>query len=268
MTKTFFLARFWRGHRALTVFGIALLCLAIPSLAASLVDHRQLAGVSVWIKPIKFMLSTGLFLLTLAYFAADLPAGRRGWQLEALAWTAIITSLFEVGYITWQGAHGLESHFNGTSQTTANLYRAMGVAALLLTATSFWLGCLIARRSDRLKGPYRRAIVLGLIITGIAGIGSGAAIAANLGHWVGDPGSDIVGIPLLGWSRVVGDLRPGHFLAIHAMQILPVFGAAVELAGAQSFWARRMVDVFALALVAGIIGLIVLGYKGLPLFPY
>lgn len=44
------------------------------------------------------------------------------------------------------------------------------------------------------------------------------------GHFVGGSGSDAGGLPFMGWSREVGDLRVAHFFATHALHFIPVFG--------------------------------------------
>ena len=40
------------------------------------------------------------------------------------------------------------------------------------------------------------------------------------------PGAAVV--PLMGWPASVGDLRPAHFVSLHAMQVLPVLGWWVD----------------------------------------
>ena len=69
-------------------------------------------------------------------------------------------------------------------------------------------------------------------------------------------------VPLLGWSLAVGDLRPAHFLATHAMQILPLLGLWLTRRG----HGARTVPVWlaALALFAGVAWLFRRALAGLP----
>jgi hypothetical protein len=46
--------------------GMALLLLVPPTFALTLPDSRQFQGVSVWLKPMEFQLSTAVYLLSLA----------------------------------------------------------------------------------------------------------------------------------------------------------------------------------------------------------
>ena len=54
--------------------GLGLLLLCIPTLALAIWDARLFQGVSVWLKPLKFQLSTGVYLLTLALMMVSLSA--------------------------------------------------------------------------------------------------------------------------------------------------------------------------------------------------
>ena len=43
--------------------------------------------------------------------------------------------------------------------------------------------------------------------------------------------SDAEGLPFVGWATATGDLRPAHFLSLHAMQVLPLFGLWLDRRG-------------------------------------
>ena len=106
-------ARLRRGSPVLTLLGIGCFLAAVPALVALFVDPRTIDGVGVWLKPVKFMLSTGLFAWTAAWFIGELaPQRRRARPLRIVVWTIVAATLFEVGYITLQGALGERSHFN------------------------------------------------------------------------------------------------------------------------------------------------------------
>lgn len=219
-----------RRDRILADFGLALLAIALVLGATWVFDSRQLHGESVWAKPIKFLLSVGLFALTSAWFIGDLPeARRRAAPMRAARWTIIGAGTFELAYITWQAALGQPSHFNEATPFHMVMYALMGIGALALTATTLPLAREIARHGTGLSPALRLAIVLGLVLTFVLGAGAGVAIAAYGSHAVGGV-ADGPGLPLLGWSTTGGDLRVPHFLGIHAQQLLPLAGAGLAAA--------------------------------------
>lgn len=219
---------FARAHGPLLAAGLVVLGLGALLALGLAVDDRTLNGVSVWLKPVKFHLSVGLYFATLALVAAALPERvRRGWLVSAAAAIAIVAGTAELLYIDVQGARGLASHFNETTAFYIFAFRTMGVVAILLTAMTLPLAWAVARHGrERLSPSMRDAVVLGLVLTFALGAGAGMAIGANGGPGVGGtPGA--TGIPLFGWLRDGGDLRVAHFLGMHAMQALPAIGLAL-----------------------------------------
>ncbi len=232
--------------------GLAMLLVSIPTLALTFIDPRQFQGVSVWLKPFKFQLSTGIYLLTLALLMAWLPVtALRTKTARYVVWAAVVSGLFEVGYITWQGNSGLASHFNTATPFFATMYTLMGIGAVVLASASLALGILIARTpAYGLPPAITLAIVLGLGLTFFIGTGFGGYLSAQrAGHWVGGVLSDSGGLPLFKWSRSGGDLRVAHFFGIHAMHFIPAFALALGLTQVPQATAIRAVWIFAIAYV-------------------
>lgn len=212
-------AALWRREPRLVAFACLMLAMMLPAAIALGLDERVLRGVNVWAKPMKFMASVALLALTTAWFAPLLPdAVRRSRAFGLLVWTVIATGGFEVVYITLQAALGQASHYNVGDPFHAAMYTLMGTGALLLTATQPWLAWLIWRHGERRVAPaYRLGVLLGLGLTFVLG----ASVGILLGG--GQPASG-VGLPVVGWSRSMGDLRVAHFVGIHAGQVLPLAG--------------------------------------------
>ncbi len=234
----------------------ALFCVATASLLASVLtlavmwaDPRTPQGASVWLKPWKFQFSFGIYALTLTLFMVWLPApALRTRAVRFVVWAAIVSGLFEVIYITWQGARGLPSHFYRTDRFYAVMYTLMGVGAVVLTSSALVLGIVIAReRAYALAPAIKLSIVLGLVLTFVLGAGFGGYLGGQAsGHWVGGVKSDAGGLPIVGWARGGGDLRVAHFFGIHAMHFVPAFAAAWSAVSLPNRGARAAVWAFAL----------------------
>lgn len=261
------IARTRASSAALVWCGLALLVVCVPTAWLMLTDGRQLQGVSVWLKPFKFQLSTGVYLLTLAFFMGWLPSKALAAKSASyVVWAAVAAGLFEVGYITWQGSQGVASHFNTTTPLYATLYTLMGVGAVVLTSASLVLGVLIARTADcGLPAAAKLSIVLGLLLTFAIGTGFGGYLSAQrAGHWVGGALSDSGGLPLVAWSRSGGDLRVAHFFGIHAMHFIPAFAMALAWLGLTQSSAKKAVWGFAIAFTAFCIWTFVQARSGVP----
>ncbi len=246
----------WRGHIARSraaappLFWVGAVMLALSVMVATLgqFDVRQFQGVGVWVKPWKFLVSTGVYLLTLALFMSWLSrAALRTRTANYVVWVAVTTGVFEVAYVALKASQGAASHFNISTRLDATMYSLMGVGAVFLISASLALAVLLARRSDYALSPHAKlAIVLGLIMTFVLGSTFGGYMSAQAaGHWVGGVRTDAGGVPVMNWSRTGGDLRVAHFLGVHAMHFVPAFALLLTILGASTAWAKRAIWAFA-----------------------
>ena len=80
----------------------------------------------------------------------------------------------------------------------------------------------------------------------------------NHGHTVGLPDGG-AGLPFLNWSIEGGDLRVAHFLGLHALQALPLFGLALDRW--YSRWSSRRRALAAVAFAVAYLGLVVAAFQ-------
>jgi hypothetical protein len=74
----------------------------------------------------------------------------------------------------------------------------------------------------RLPPAYLWGIRSGFILF-LAGGAIGTVMIANNAHTIGAPDGGAV-LPFLNWSTAGGDLRIAHGMALHALQLLPLWG--------------------------------------------
>ncbi|GAA0406794.1 hypothetical protein GCM10009541_57400 [Micromonospora gifhornensis] len=201
--------------------------LAVVSVVGVVVDGRVLTGVPIWLKPLKFAVSFVLYGVTLAWLLSLLR--RRSRVAEWTATLIVALGVVEMAIIVGQVLRGTTSHYNVSSPLNAMLWMLMGVAIMVLSVAHLVLAVVVLRQpiADR-AGRYAIGLGLGLALLGMlvatpmvmAGDGSaaeGIAGAHSVGVVDGGPG-----LPLVGWSSTGGDLRIGHFVGLHAMQVLPI----------------------------------------------
>lgn len=220
---------FLRGlglQRQLAFFAMVLFALALVTLVLQPLDPRALDGVGVWVKPTKFLLSIGVYALTLSLCFGLVRAERRAaWPMRLVVWLVLGAGGFELVYIAVQAARGQHSHFNIGDPFHATMYQLMGVGAVLLLAATLPLAWEIARRpAAGTRLDLRIAVVLGLVLTFVLGGGLGGYLSAQPGHAVGAIDARL---PLFGWNRTGGDLRVAHFFGMHLMQALPLLALLV-----------------------------------------
>lgn len=223
MTAVLAAPRTWAAsapNRQLVGLTLFIALAALPLLAAFGLDDRLFQDDNVWLKPLKFHLALTVYTGTLAFYAMLLPAGTftsRRWRIYIGVVTLCI--LAELLWIGGAAALGTASHFNRTG-VLGVIYPLMGVAAVTLTSLTLAMGIVFWRhRAD----PLMLSVGVGLILTFLMTVPIAGTMSSGTGHLVGTP---VTGarFPLMGWSLEVGDLRLPHFLATHAMHVVPLAG--------------------------------------------
>jgi len=207
----------------------AALCLAAliaPTVVAMALDARTLAGVNVWLKPLRFEVGLAVYLATLAWFAGWLPPGITTTRWYRIYSASVVSAVAaEMIWIGGAASLGIASHFNESSPILAWTYRLMGGLAVLLTSSALVYGILILRnRNSRLDPAFRLSVGLGLVLTFVLTVAVAGYMASSGGHFVGGSSTNAPGAPLMDWARDRGDLRVAHFFATHAMHFIPAFG--------------------------------------------
>jgi hypothetical protein len=228
-------SRLWALNKPVTL-SIMLYIVLVPIYTiAAIADPRLITNAPAFIKPLKFILSTGIYVATFLYLLT-LVKGRRLWVQIAANLTAL-GLLVENIIITAQAIRGIPSHFNATTPLDSTLYNIMGgiiiIIAVLNLLLAIWL--IFQRMADPVIAWGLRLGVLisfvGMIVaylmtsgptpSQMAQLEAGQKPAAIGAHSVGveDGGP---GLPILGWSTEGGDLRIAHFVGLHGMQALPL----------------------------------------------
>lgn len=246
-------------YRSLTALALALSLLCLLWMPF---ETRQIAGVPVFLKPMKFAISFAALFGTLALLETRLTAQvREGWVYRLTCLVMAAAFLTEMAYLIGQAARGEASHFNLSTPFHTFMYRSvMGGGALALVAGIGVIGWLARRDAGARLGPgLREGIWLGFLASSLLTLVIAGRLSTGTGPFTGihPPGSPT--IPFFGWSGVTGDLRPAHFLSLHAMQVLPLVGLwrdQVSPANAKGFtrlaalvYAVLTLAVFAQALV-------------------
>lgn len=237
----------------------------LVTLLAYGLDDRMLRGVNIWSKPVKFALSFGIHLATLLWLASLLTHEAQHYFSTRLALIAAsMASVTEVFYVALQSARGRASHFNfETPFDSFMYYGVMGGSALVIVMATFALGLSVLRNpKPSLTTGLRLGASWGAIFCAVATLIVAGALASGrfsgAGPWIGTIRTDAGGLPIVGWSTSVGDLRVPHFFATHLIQVLPLTGwLADQLASKTRFslnprWVVVVVLMLFLLLVSGL----------------
>jgi hypothetical protein len=230
------------------------------------VDDRVLAGEPVWLKPLKFFLSSGLYAATLEFgfrrvegYTTRLNIVRRivSWGLA-----------FEMLAICGQAARGVKSHFNFATPLDAAVFTAMGVVISVVVIAAY-VGVL-HMLFGRFRGSraLREAFLSGFAVFTVAAF-LGAAMASPtaeqaallqegraspiLGsHFVGSVEGSARTLPLTGWNAEGGDLRVAHFVGMHVIHLLLAMVWLMARRGVDLDSRRAVLGVRAAAVLGGV----------------
>jgi hypothetical protein len=224
-------------HRPLFISGLLTVVMGVFFIAGIFLDSRYITGAPAWLKPTKFAISVSIYTFTILWFLSFVDTSKkwRARMVKTLGWGLVLTLTAEwVGIIT-QVFRGVTSHFNISSPLNAALWSLMAVAIMILFITNIVIAVLLLRQ--RFENPvFAWGLRLGLLIT-IVGLGEGylmtSPTAQQMAGWKNGEAVTIVGahtvgvedggkgLPGLTWSTEGGDLRIGHFVGMHALQVLP-----------------------------------------------
>ena len=210
------------ASRALLIYGGLMGLACTLTYLMSLSDARTSREVGIWVKPMKFMAATALFVWTTVWLSEWAnPAVAQGHAYQSTCLLIFLTSLFEVVYIIYQASQGAASHYNTSDPFHAFMFGLMGLAAVGLTASQGWLAWEIwSARGPQGLSVSGWGIVVGLTLTFVLSTVSGFMLG---GHQ--PPAGQ--GLPFVGW-HLHQDIRPSHFLGVHAQQLIPLWGLIAE----------------------------------------
>jgi hypothetical protein len=195
-------------------------------------DPRQLAGEPLWLKPLKFFLSSAIAAATIDGIVRW--SGLRLRRLEACRSIIAWGFAFEMLIICGQAARGVRSHFNLSTGLDSALFTAMGLVITGVVVAMAVAVVTASGQASRLARVERVAVRWGIgIFVAAAFLGNlmvratpAQGLRAPADGWPGERGSHFVGsqegatrtMPITGWSRESGDLRVPHFVGMHAIQ--------------------------------------------------
>lgn len=248
-------------QRVLVAAGFIFLAFFIVLTVISLFDSTQVLGINRWIKPMKFAISIGIYLLTLAIYLFFIKG--REHAKKIIGYGVLLMMTGEIVLIVMQAARVTTSHFNNTTAFDGMVFSAMGLMVLVNTFLVVYLLVLYFRSSvdlpESIVWGMRSGIILLLLSSVVGGV-----MSVILSHSVGveDGGA---GLPFVNWSSKGGDLRAAHFFGMHAFQAVPLVAYTLERYKVKSLtlwtlvFAAIYLAIFAAVFVQAIMGKPLLG---------
>lgn len=206
----------------------------VLTLAGYVVDDRLFGGAPVWAKPAKFASSFVVLFATIVWLETRLSESWRNGKLLGTTLVVMGAALIaEMAYIIYQAALAEASHFNFSTPFHSFMYTTVmffGALALVAAIGIYGVAAGLDKKANLTPG-LRWGVVWGFLLSFVLTVIVAGYMGGQSGHHVGTPSPDAARLPFLGWSGEVGDLRPAHFLSLHAMQVLPLIGWLVDRQG-------------------------------------
>ncbi|HLT91914.1 MAG TPA: hypothetical protein VKZ85_13335 [Woeseiaceae bacterium] len=199
-----FFAELYRRNPLLALIGWLHVIALLACAGAWLADDRLVLGSNAWVKPVKFMASTAVYLWTVAWLTRYVRRPRRAMKSVSVVIAA--ATVIHNTCIVLQAARGTPSHFNVATDFDAAVFHTMSAMALVNLLAVVAILFRFARPSTRLPAAYLWGIRAGIVLF-LAGGAIGILMLALDTHSVG-----------------AGDLRIPHGMALHALQVLPLAG--------------------------------------------
>lgn len=239
---------------------------ALALFSSGAVDAASLA-INPWIKPIKFSLSFSTFAATISLFLLALRISE--WQLKltrlAIA-VSVSLEIFSLGAQAWRSVYAAGSH-TLVDTVLAQMTNSMVMVNTAIVGWMLALFCFNRVKARIVDWPMVSAIRYSIVIF-LVGNAVGGYMLARGSHTVGASDS-APGLPFLNWSTIGGDLRIAHFIAIHAIQIVPLFAYVLaQMSPVPTVKQRRIaIAVVAIAVAVAVGGTFVQAAMGMPLLP-
>jgi uncharacterized membrane protein YhaH (DUF805 family) len=201
-----------------------------------------LIGHPIWMKPLKFAISLGIYCITLAWMLSlQTKARRLGWWMGTIVAVGVAAEMvLIVGQVV---VRGRQLHFNMSTPTDQMIHNLMATTIYLVWGAVLVIAIqlLFDKPGDRaLRWSIRLALgttLVGMLLGNLMFRATPAqereaTVTGEQLHFgshsvgVEDGGA---GMPITGWSTEGGDLRIGHFLGVHALQAIPLIALGLVL---------------------------------------
>ncbi len=270
-------SRLQTTHRPLFWSVLFTIAMGIFFFAGIFLDARYLTGAPIWMKPLKFAISGSIYSFTLLWMLSLLE-GRKNW-VRIMGWVVTMMLGLEYFLIALQVVRGTTSHFNQTTSFDSAVFSTMGISISILFMAHLATSVMFLRQ--KMSNPALMwAVRLGLLISALGMaeaflmtvpnsaqmtlLKAGQHINVMGGHTVGLPDGG-AGLPVLGWSTLGGDLRIGHFVGMHALQVLPLLAFLLLRLGLPQMVQTRVIWIAAASYLGITLLVIVQALRGQPL---